>query len=116
MDYPVDKQGAPTETAAASDERQKHAEPTVDYPTTDYELDTAYVEPDQLHLAGESNRSTEHTPDIASGLPIPPRAYRANFSPGVKRIEAISAHLSPFERGLVFFGAFLIAYVYGLGE
>ncbi|PWY85053.1 MFS general substrate transporter [Aspergillus heteromorphus CBS 117.55] len=35
-------------------------------------------------------------------------------SPGVKRIEALSSHLQPIDRVLLFFGIFLIAYVYGL--
>jgi MFS transporter, SIT family, siderophore-iron:H+ symporter len=35
-------------------------------------------------------------------------------SPGVQRIEAISAHFTLVDRVLVFFGVFLIAYAYGL--
>lgn len=35
-------------------------------------------------------------------------------SPGVQRIEAISAQLTLTDRILLFFGVFLIAYVYGL--
>ena len=35
-------------------------------------------------------------------------------SPGVKRIEAISKHISRTDRWFLFFGVFLIAYVYGL--
>lgn len=35
-------------------------------------------------------------------------------SPGVQRIEAISAHFTLLDRIFVFFGVFLIAYAYGL--
>lgn len=35
-------------------------------------------------------------------------------SPGVKRIEAISKHISRRDRWFLFFAVFLIAYVYGL--
>jgi MFS transporter, SIT family, siderophore-iron:H+ symporter len=35
-------------------------------------------------------------------------------SPGVQRIEAISAHFTLTDRIFVFFGVFLIAYAYGL--
>ena len=35
-------------------------------------------------------------------------------SPGVKRIEAISAHLTLFDRVFLFVGVFLIAYAYSL--
>lgn len=35
-------------------------------------------------------------------------------SPGVRRIEAISTHITRRDRILIFLGVFLIAYVYGL--
>lgn len=35
-------------------------------------------------------------------------------SPGVKRIEAIAAHLTFFDRIFLFIGVFLIAYAYSL--
>lgn len=35
-------------------------------------------------------------------------------SPGVKRIEAISKHIARRDRWFLFFGVFLVAYVYGL--
>jgi MFS transporter, SIT family, siderophore-iron:H+ symporter len=35
-------------------------------------------------------------------------------SPGVERIEAISAHISFWDRIAIFFSVFLIAYAYGL--
>jgi hypothetical protein len=53
MVYPTDSR-APTETeTAASDAGEKHAHPDLD---ANYELDTAYVEPEQLHAAGEYDR------------------------------------------------------------
>jgi hypothetical protein len=52
MAYPADSR-APTETAmAASDAGEKHAHPDLD---ANYDLDTAYAEPEQLHAAGEYN-------------------------------------------------------------
>lgn len=35
-------------------------------------------------------------------------------SPGVRRIEAISKHITRIDRSFLFFGVFLVAYVYGL--
>ena len=35
-------------------------------------------------------------------------------SPGVRRMEAINAHLKTWERWALFFGVFLVTYVYGL--
>lgn len=37
-----------------------------------------------------------------------------NTSPGVRRIEAISKHIRPADRWVLFFAVFLIAYAYGL--
>ena len=42
------------------------------------------------------------------------RGLIGDKSPGVLRIEAISAHLTLKDRVFVFFGVFLIAYAYGL--
>lgn len=41
-------------------------------------------------------------------------AVRDITSPGVKRIEAISAYITLTDRVFIFFGVFLIAYAYGL--
>ncbi|KAH7132570.1 siderochrome-iron transporter-like protein Sit1 [Dendryphion nanum] len=35
-------------------------------------------------------------------------------SPGVERVEAIAAHITPLNRVAIFFGVFLISYAYGL--
>jgi len=35
-------------------------------------------------------------------------------SPGVVRVEALAAHITPWNRVYIFFGVFLIAYAYGL--
>ncbi|KAL4892421.1 major facilitator superfamily domain-containing protein [Aspergillus ambiguus] len=52
-------------------------------------------------------------PTAAEGA-APQAANSATDSPGVKRIEVISAQLHWIERTILFFGVFLIAYVYGL--
>ena len=49
------------------------------------------------------------TDDQSSGI-----ALLGEKSPGVRRIEAISEHLTLTNRCFMFFGIFLIAYAYGL--
>lgn len=41
-------------------------------------------------------------------------ALTGDTSPGVRRIEAISKHIRPADRWVLFFAVFLIAYAYGL--
>lgn len=44
----------------------------------------------------------------------PPQYTAAAGNAGVQRIEVISSHLTLVQRSILFFGVFLIAYVYGL--
>jgi SIT family siderophore-iron:H+ symporter-like MFS transporter len=57
-----------------------------------------------------------HTVDMASdAAPArPSTATAAIKSPGVVRIEGLSKAITTFDRVFIFFGVFLIAYVYGL--
>ncbi|GAB1215575.1 hypothetical protein ATERTT37_004766 [Aspergillus terreus] len=58
--------------------------------------------------------SPEIKQPIAHAGPPPQAPNAVTDSPGVKRIEVISAQLHWIERTVLFFGVFLIAYVYGL--
>ena len=50
----------------------------------------------------------------AEAGPEPQILLTGETSPGVKRIEIIAAHFTLFDRIFLFFGVFLIAYVYSL--
>lgn len=58
--------------------------------------------------------SQENKQPMADARPPPQAPNAVTNSPGVKRIEVISAQLHWIERTVLFFGVFLIAYVYGL--
>ncbi|KAL5356819.1 major facilitator superfamily domain-containing protein [Aspergillus floccosus] len=58
--------------------------------------------------------SQENKQPMADARPPPQAPNAVTDSPGVKRIEVISAQLHWIERIVLFFGVFLIAYVYGL--
>lgn len=72
--------------------------------------------PAQAAAQGSSSLSNTH--DAApphNGEHIPAsRAVRDIKSPGVARVEAISASITFTDRIFIFFGIFLVAYVYGL--
>lgn len=64
-----------------------------------------------------TDTAPDHKPHGAQGHTgtVPNRGgILGKNSPGVQRIEAISAHFTLTDRILVFFGVFLIAYAYGL--
>ena len=59
--------------------------------------------------------SVEKDPHIQDAVQFQELQHEAEFkNPGVKRIAAISSQLGFVARVFLFFGIFLIAYVYGL--
>lgn len=63
-----------------------------------------YGENEKGHITATGDPGVEHDDTPLVG----------QKSPGVARIEALSAHISFWDRVAIFFGVFLIAYVYGL--
>lgn len=62
----------------------------------------------------ETASDTDHAPGSSPRSSSFERGLLGKKSPGVLRIEAISAHFTFRDRVLVFLGVFLIAYAYGL--
>ncbi|KAK7530582.1 major facilitator superfamily domain-containing protein [Phyllosticta citribraziliensis] len=62
-----------------------------------------FVDHDSKHVDAKAPSSDHHELQLLGAT-----------SPGVKRIEAISAHLTLFDRVFLFIGVFLIAYAYSL--
>ena len=63
------------------------------------------------HLEPEHDRKI---PTDAGSYPDDKPQLLGAQSPGVRRIEEISAHITRLDRVFIFFSVFLVAYVYGL--
>jgi MFS transporter, SIT family, siderophore-iron:H+ symporter len=66
--------------------------------------------------SSSADTSQGHKPqhgEFVSGA-APHHGILGKKSPGVQRIEAISAHVTLVDRIFIFIGVFLIAYAYGL--
>jgi hypothetical protein len=63
--------------------------------------------------SSSTDTATDHRPRASPASPYQGGVLGAK-SPGVQRIEAISAHFTFTDRIFVFIGVFLIAYAYGL--
>ncbi|OHE95148.1 major facilitator superfamily transporter [Colletotrichum orchidophilum] len=74
---------------------------------------------DIVSPTAEAASPEKNAPLSHSSPPPPPPAYESNDiigekSPGVARIEALSAAITTTDRYFIFFGVFLVAYAYGL--
>ncbi len=75
--------------------------------------DTGHEKPISKSTYTAPDHKPPHGQAISGKVPYP-GGILGKKSPGVQRIEAISAHFTLTNRIFVFFGVFLIAYAYGL--
>jgi MFS transporter, SIT family, siderophore-iron:H+ symporter len=67
-------------------------------------------------IPSSADTASDHRPQHGQAVSgnVSSQGILGKKSPGVQRIEAISAHFTLTDRIFVFFGVFLIAYAYGL--